>query len=101
MNKIVAVFEAPGFTSENYDAILVELKAQGKFPNDECPSHAAFMKGNNWCVVDVWNSEEAFMSFGKDSLFPIFQKLGIPAVEPQVYALYNYHIAAVEEPISM
>jgi len=94
MNKIVAVFEAPGFTSQDYNAIVEELKAQGKFPNDECPSHVAFQKDKNWCVVDVWNSEEAFMDFGKNSLVPIFQKLGITPIQPQVYALHNFYVAA-------
>lgn len=97
MSKIVAIFEEP-ITRQDYDTILAELKAIGEFPQVECLSHTAFQKDNNWCVVDVWSSEEAFMNFGKNTLMPVFQKLGLAVGSPKIFAVHNY--TGVEETTS-
>jgi hypothetical protein len=90
MKEIVAVFDLAGFTQQNYDAIVEELKATGGFPDERRISHAAFQKGSNWCVVDVWCTAEDLMDFGKERLFPIFEKLGLQPEPPQIYALHHY-----------
>jgi hypothetical protein len=97
MRKITAVFELPGMTAAQYDAIVNELKAQNKLPDERRTSHIAFQKGDNWCVVDIWNSEADLMEFGENTLFPIFVKLGINPLPPTIYPLYHYIGAATEE----
>jgi hypothetical protein len=97
MSKITAVFELPGMTAAQYNAIVHELKAQGKLPDERRPSHIAFQKGGNWCVVDIWNSEADLMEFGQTTLFPIFAKLGITPTPPAIYPLHHYIGANLEE----
>jgi hypothetical protein len=100
MSKIVAIFDLPGYTQKNYDDIVAELKAAGGFANDNRPSHVAFQKGDNWCVIDVWNSQEALMEFGQNTLFPIFAKLGLTPQTPQIFPAHNFVGTTVEELIS-
>ena len=100
MSKVVALFELSGFTQKNYDDIVAELKATVGFPNEDRPAHAAFQKGDKWCVVDVWNSEEALMKFGQNTLFPIFAKLGLTPQPPQVFPVHHFIGAGLEEFIS-
>ena len=97
MSKIVALFEIPGMTSAQYDAIVDELKAQGGFPHKDRPSHVAWQKGDSWCVADVWNSQEALMEFGQNTLFPIFVKLGITPTPPQIFPVHHSIFTEIEE----
>ena len=90
MNKIAMVFEVPGMTAKQYDAAMDELISQGKLPNPNVLSHVSFQKGDNWCVVDVWESEEACMDFGKNALFPIFQKLNLHVEQPKIFPVHNF-----------
>ena len=89
MSKIVVLFELPGMTSKEYDAILQTLKEKGKLFNDQRPVHVSFEKNGAWCVVDVWESEEALERFAKNDLIPAFQKLNLNPPMPQVFPVYN------------
>ena len=100
MSKVVIIFELAGMTHKEYDAALDELKAQSKLYNEHRPSHVAFNKDGKWCVVDVWDSEEALNEFVSTTLAPIFLKLGQTPPQPSVYAVHNYMGAKAEELIS-
>ena len=100
MSKVVIAFELAGMTQKEYDAILDELKAQGKVFNENRPSHVAFNKDGNWCVVDVWDSSEALNEFVSTTLMPIFLKLGLVPQEPKIYPVHNYMGKKIEQPIS-
>jgi hypothetical protein len=89
MSKIVVLFELPGMTSKQYDAILQTLKEKGKLFNDQRPIHVSYEKDGAWCVVDVWESEEALERFAKNDLIPAFQKLNLDPPRPQVFPVYN------------
>jgi hypothetical protein len=97
MNKIIAIFDLPGYTQKNYDDIVAELIAQGAFLNENRSSHVAFQNGGNWCVIDVWNSEKALMEFGQNTLFPIFAKLGLTPQVPRIVPVHKFVGASVEE----
>ena len=90
MSKIVIVFELPNMTEAQYDAIMTELNVANATHQAERPSHVAFQKGTSWCVIDVWNSAEAFMNFGQTTLFDIFARLGIEPPQPAIYPAHNY-----------
>ncbi len=48
------------------------------------------MQGNNFIVVDVWDSMEKFTAFG-EKLNPIFSKLGIAKTNPVITTVhYEY-----------
>jgi hypothetical protein len=100
MGKIATIFELPDMTHREYDAIMQELEAQGKSYTEKRPSHLAFNKDGKWCVVDVWESEQALNEFVGGTLAPIFIKLGIPTPQPAVYAVHNYLGARAEDLVS-
>lgn len=97
MKKIVVYFELPELTMQQYDAICKELTAGNNMYSPDRPSHVAFQKGDTCCVVDVWNSEEAFMNFGRNVLFPIFGKLGINPPPPAIFPAHHFVGSMVEE----
>ena len=100
MSKIVAYFEFPEMTQAHYDAIIAEMKKNNQLFDERRLSHVAFQKGPNWCVVDVWNSEEDLADFAKNNLIPKFEKVGLNPPPPQVFPAHNYMGARAEELIS-
>ena len=100
MGKIVAYFEFPEMTQAHYDAIISEMKNNNQLWDERRLSHVAFQKGANWCVVDVWNSEEDMKDFAEKNLIPKFQQVGLNPPPPQIYPAYNYMGARAEELIS-
>lgn len=98
MSKIVVLFELPGMTSKEYDAILQTLGEKEKLMNEKRPVHIAFEKNGAWCVVDVWESEEALTDFARNDLIPAFQKLGLNPPKPEIFSVYR--TIGVEESIS-
>lgn len=90
MSKIVAIIELEGFTQKNYDDIVIELAASGGIKMPARLSHAAFQKGDKWCVVDVWDSAEDLMEFGQNRLFPVFGKMGLTPPQPQVFPVHHF-----------
>lgn len=93
MSQIVALFEAPGMTSKQYNDIMDELRSNGQFPDKNCLSHVAYHVGESLHVVDVWSSPEALMEYGQHALFPIFARLQITPPVPQVFPANNFVIA--------
>ena len=102
MSKIVAYFEFPDQTlgQAQYDDIISEMKKNNKLWDERRLSHVAFQKGPNFCVVDVWNSEEELTDFAQNNLSPIFKKLGLNPAPPQIYPAHNYMGVKAEELIS-
>jgi hypothetical protein len=85
---LVAIFDVPGMTAEQYDQTVRELEKAGLGNPDGRLYHVAASKDGGWLVVDVWESEEKFGGFG-ESLMPILQAEGVPPAEPQIYPVHN------------
>jgi hypothetical protein len=85
--------EIPGGTREQYDEVCARLtggrslSSLSDWPVEGILSHAAGPTDDGWCVVDVWESEEAFRRFG-EVIVPILQELGVPG-EPRVLPVHN------------
>ena len=101
MSRVVVLFELEGMTSKEYDAILETLGEKERLTDKNRPTHIAFEKDKKWCVVDVWESEEALADFAEKDLLPAFQKLGLNPPRPQVLPVYRYINVASEESISV
>jgi hypothetical protein len=100
MEPFVAIFEDPGMTAVDYDAILEDLESTGRLYNENRISHVAFERKGSWCVVDVWNSLESFQQFAEDGLKPIFKKLGLNPPPPTVLPAHRYMGAQAEHAVS-
>ncbi len=86
--SIVAFFEAPGTSQQQYDQVIKELEAQGVGAPDGLLYHVAWDTPQGWRVLDIWESEEKFGKFA-EILTPIIADVGAPAAEPQIYPVHN------------
>jgi hypothetical protein len=86
---IVAVFEAPGLTQQNYEETVRRLTGKNRmssphdWPVEGLLVHVAGQTAKGFRVVDVWTSEEAFRRFG-EKLLPVLREVGIEG-EPEIY----------------
>lgn len=86
---IVAIFEAPGLTQQNYEETVRRLTGKNRmsspsdWPVEGLLVHVAGQGANGFRVVDVWTSEEAFRRFG-EKLIPVLREVGIEG-QPEVY----------------
>ena len=56
--------------------------------------HTAGNTANGWCVVDIWESEEAFAKFQESRLGAAFTKVGgIPEPKVTTFQVYNRYSA--------
>jgi hypothetical protein len=86
---IVAVFEVPGLTQQNYEETVRRIAGKSRmsspsdWPVEGLLVHVAGQGAEGFRVVDVWTSEDAFRRFG-EKLIPVLRELGIEG-QPEVY----------------
>ena len=92
---IVAVFQSPALTQQNYDEIVrrvtggrSSMRSPADWPVPGLLSHAAGQSPTGFRVVDVWESEDAFRRFG-ETLLPILKDLGLDS-QPEVYPAHAF-----------
>lgn len=94
MEKVIVQFNIPGMTAKEYDQAWVELRKVGQSAPSGLHHHVGAQQGNNWIVIDVWESADAFNKFG-ETLMPILKKIGIavdqvkPVITPVHYEYEN------------
>jgi hypothetical protein len=99
MKKIMVRFDLPGVTSHVYDAVWNDLRNAGYSNPDGLLYHASTQDGNDWVVVDIWESEAQFNSFAQ-TLLPILGRNNVPQIQPKVSPVYfEYSAARVAEAI--
>jgi heme-degrading monooxygenase HmoA len=80
---IMAVHQVPSLTQEKYEEVVRRV-TKGKsraesvsdFPFEGLLFHAAGEGKDGFCVVDIWESEEAVDHF-REAISPIAQEVGI------------------------
>ena len=83
------LFEFPGVTQEQYDAVMRDLtQAQGK-PAPGNHFHAAGPMEGGWWALDVWESPERLQQYLEEELGAAIQRHGLPAVQPRMLSVYN------------
>jgi quinol monooxygenase YgiN len=87
------VIEFDGIGQDKYEAVMKELNLQ-LHSNSNWPegiiSHVAGKTPTGWCVVDVWESEQAFGKFRESKLGPAFGKVtGMPEPKMTMFQLHN------------
>ncbi len=81
-----ALFELPGFTEENYEAVLA---AVGEEPPDGSYFHISGPIDGGWRVIEVWESERAQDAFQRERLDPGFDQAGLERVTPTFFAVHK------------
>ncbi len=83
------ILEFPGGTQQQYDQILDRLQLSGKPPPGQIFHVAGPIEGG-WCVVDVWESQEAFDRFIQEKLGRALQEVGMSLPQrPKVVPVHN------------
>jgi hypothetical protein len=92
---VVAVFQGPSFTQEQYEESVRRLsggksrmESPADWPVEGLLAHIAGQGGNGFRVVDVWESEDAFRRFG-ETLMPILQEIGVEG-QPEIYPTHTF-----------
>ena len=94
MEKVMVQFNFPGMTAKQYDQCWDELRKAGHANPAGLLHHVGAQQGNNWAVVDVWESENAFNKFG-ETLVPILNKIGVSEVQPVITPVH-YELAGLK-----
>ncbi len=89
-------FNFENTTLEQYDEVTrrlnngQQLTKLSDWPGGGILEHAAWAEeSGTLCVFDVWESPEAFQSFG-EKLMPILGEVGLPQAEPHIVPLHNF-----------
>lgn len=88
MTQILAIFDTPKMTAEQYDLVDKELRALGLVEPEGRLHHVAAATENGWCVVDVWQSGDSLDQFSK-VLMPVLEKNGVEPAQPRIYPVHN------------
>ncbi len=91
-------FNIPGMTAKQYDQAWEELRKAGQSNPSGLIHHVGAQQGNNWVVVDVWESAEAFAKFG-ETLMPILGKIGVANVPPVITPVH-YELSGVQTAVT-
>lgn len=91
MKKILVQFNFPNMPAKKYEAAWDALRATGNTDFPGLIFHVGAQQGNDFVVIDVWESEEAFKKFGETTLGPIMQKVGIPNIQPKISPVLYTH----------
>ena len=84
---ILAVFDAPGHAQAEYDRVRRRVSPDNRFlPGMR--SHAAGASEAGFCVVEVWESQEALDRFFEQTLRQPLQEAGLN-VQPRFLQLFN------------
>jgi hypothetical protein len=89
---VVAVFQ--GVTREQYEESVRKLTGKSRldspadWPVEGLLAHIAGEGESGFRVVDVWESEEAFRSFG-ETLMAILQEIGVEG-QPEIYPAHTF-----------
>jgi hypothetical protein len=92
---IGVLFEFPGGDQAHYDEVINKLtggqslRALSQWPVPGVLAHIAGPTPTGWRVVDVWESEEAFLKFATH-VAPLNAELGFGEVKPQIFPLHNF-----------
>jgi hypothetical protein len=89
-------FNFENTTLQQYDEVSRKLNSGqpltklSQWPSGGILEHAAWQEeSGSLCVFDIWESAEAFQSFG-EKLMPIVGEVGLPQTEPHIFELHNF-----------
>jgi hypothetical protein len=86
---IAFLFELPGVTQSQYDAIIARLKKEGASAPPGRSYHVAGPTAQGWRVVDVWETQQAFDRFFQGHLQAAIQEQKITAPQISTWTVHN------------
>ena len=89
---VMTTFRSPSINQMQYDAIIQALNLQEK-PQVGMLTHACGFDQKGICVEDVWETRQDFDSFVANRLKPVFAKLNLAFVEPEIIETYKFRVS--------
>ena len=96
MKKVMVEFNFKGLTTRDFDTMWNECREAGYAEPKGLIQHTAAKTAEGIAVVDVWESEDAFNTFGK-FLGPLAAKYGQGKAKPNVNPVYFEYAAKKKE----
>ncbi len=88
MKAIMLQITIAGLKAAQYNKVWEDLREAGHEHPKGLLNHYAGVTGENWLIIEIWESEEALNEFGK-ILNPLLEKNSVPKM--QVIALDLYY----------
>ncbi len=82
------IFNNPGQTQEQYDAVVEQLNLAESQPEGWI-FHAAGPTEDGWRVVEVWESQEAADAYFQGRLGQVLQNEKVSPGQPDTFTVYN------------
>jgi heme-degrading monooxygenase HmoA len=80
---IGAVFSINGVTQAQYEQVFQKVSPNGQMPAGML-FHVAGPTESGWCVVEIWESQDAVQRFFETTLHSALEQAGIPTDPPTV-----------------
>jgi len=84
---ILAIFKTNAVTKEKYEALRKEVDWEHQHPDGELVHAAAFDNSGNFCVADIWESEEHLNNFINNRILPAMKKINMPMPEGEIFQI--------------
>ena len=84
---VIAHFDVPGMTSQQYDRVIAELEEAGLGAPPARRVHVAGPTDDGWLVTDVWDSADDLQQFAQ-VLMPILVRNGVTPPQPAVLPVH-------------
>lgn len=89
---VMTTFRSPRINQMQYDAIIQALNLEDQ-PQAGMLTHACGFDEKGICVEDVWESRSDFDDFLANRLKPVFAKLDLAFVEPEIIETYKFRVS--------
>jgi hypothetical protein len=84
---ILGIFKTNKMTKEMYEELRKEVNWEHKYPDGEALHAAGFDNLGNFCIADIWESEEHLNNFINYRLLPVMQKINMPMPEGEIFQI--------------
>lgn len=86
--SISILFTPTGGSRAQYDDSVRRLEEGGPWPPDGMEFHVAFVKGDSFRVLEIWESQDKADAFA-ERLMPLLQEVGVDPGKPEIAEVIN------------
>jgi hypothetical protein len=84
---ILAIFKTNNITKEMYETLRKEVDWEHQHPDGALFHAGAFDDSGNFCVADIWESDEHLNKFVTSRLLPVMKKINMPMPEGEIFQI--------------
>jgi hypothetical protein len=86
---ILAIHTVDGMSKDMYENVVKEVNWDNNPPPGAIFHAASFDKSGNFCVAEVWESEDQWNNFLNTRLKPAMQKGNVSPPKTQIFQVHN------------